>query len=301
MTGEPSPERGRVAFLGLGTMGSAMAANLARAGFTVTGWNRTPGRAPDLAGLGVTIAETPAAAVADARHRGHLRLGHAGRRGGPVRPRRRRQRCPPGDPHRRLLDHRAFGKLGLRQAPGRARPGHGRRSGLGWQRGRQERDADDLRRWRSRGCRARPPGPRGDGPDDHPRRTDRCRSGGQGRQPGHPGRRVPRRRRGHGPGDQGRSRRQPGGRGARRRRGPELGPRQSERPDDRQRLSARVQGRAPSQGPRHRPRPGRPARRGPPGQRPRGTAGDRADRQRPRRRRHVRPGTAIRGLSALDD
>ena len=66
MTGEPSPERGRVAFLGLGTMGAAMAANLARAGFTVTGWNRTPGRAPDLADLGVAIAETPAAAVADA-------------------------------------------------------------------------------------------------------------------------------------------------------------------------------------------------------------------------------------------
>ena len=66
MTAEPSPERGRVAFLGLGTMGAAMAANLARAGFSVTGWNRTPGRAPDLADLGVTIAETPAAAVADA-------------------------------------------------------------------------------------------------------------------------------------------------------------------------------------------------------------------------------------------
>ena len=65
MTNEPSPERGRVAFLGLGTMGSAMAANLARAGFTVTGWNRTPGRAPDLADLGVTIAETPASAAAD--------------------------------------------------------------------------------------------------------------------------------------------------------------------------------------------------------------------------------------------
>ena len=65
MTGDPSPDRGQVAFLGLGTMGSAMAANLARAGFAVTGWNRTPGRAADLAELGVTMAETPAAAVAD--------------------------------------------------------------------------------------------------------------------------------------------------------------------------------------------------------------------------------------------
>ena len=53
MTAEPTPERGRVAFLGLGTMGAAMAANLARAGFPVTAWNRTPGRAPELADLGV--------------------------------------------------------------------------------------------------------------------------------------------------------------------------------------------------------------------------------------------------------
>jgi 3-hydroxyisobutyrate dehydrogenase len=66
MTADPSPERGRVAFLGLGTMGAAMAANLARAGFTVTGWNRTPGRAPELADLGVTMADTAADAVAEA-------------------------------------------------------------------------------------------------------------------------------------------------------------------------------------------------------------------------------------------
>ena len=66
MTTEASPDRGRVAFLGLGTMGAAMAANLARAGFAVTGWNRTPGRAEELADLGVAMADTPAAAVADA-------------------------------------------------------------------------------------------------------------------------------------------------------------------------------------------------------------------------------------------
>ena len=58
MTADPSPERGRVAFLGLGTMGAAMAANLARAGFAVTAWNRTPGRAPELAELGVDDAPT---------------------------------------------------------------------------------------------------------------------------------------------------------------------------------------------------------------------------------------------------
>jgi len=66
MTVEPSPTRGAVAFLGLGTMGSAMAANLARAGFAVTGWNRTPGRASELASLGVAGAETPAAAASKA-------------------------------------------------------------------------------------------------------------------------------------------------------------------------------------------------------------------------------------------
>ena len=50
----------RVGFLGLGTMGAAMAANLARAGFSVTAWNRSPRPQPDLEGLGVTIAATPA-------------------------------------------------------------------------------------------------------------------------------------------------------------------------------------------------------------------------------------------------
>jgi 3-hydroxyisobutyrate dehydrogenase len=49
-----------IGFLGLGTMGAAMAANLARAGFAVTAWNRSPGRAPELDDLGVTRADTPA-------------------------------------------------------------------------------------------------------------------------------------------------------------------------------------------------------------------------------------------------
>src|SRR6476661_6904650 len=50
----------RIGFLGLGTMGAAMAANLARAGFAVTAWNRSPNRAPELDDLGVTRAATPA-------------------------------------------------------------------------------------------------------------------------------------------------------------------------------------------------------------------------------------------------
>ena len=54
----------RVGFIGLGTMGSAMAANIVRAGFPLTAWNRTAGRAPELAGLGASFAETPAAVAA---------------------------------------------------------------------------------------------------------------------------------------------------------------------------------------------------------------------------------------------
>jgi 3-hydroxyisobutyrate dehydrogenase len=50
----------RIGFLGLGTMGAAMAANLARAGFAVTAWNRSPDRAPELDDLGVQRAATPA-------------------------------------------------------------------------------------------------------------------------------------------------------------------------------------------------------------------------------------------------
>jgi 3-hydroxyisobutyrate dehydrogenase len=50
----------RVGFLGLGTMGAAMAANIARAGFAVIAWNRSPGRAPELDDLGVERGGSPA-------------------------------------------------------------------------------------------------------------------------------------------------------------------------------------------------------------------------------------------------
>jgi 3-hydroxyisobutyrate dehydrogenase len=62
----PTPAETRVAFLGLGTMGSAMAANLARAGFPLVVWNRTPDRAPELAELGVQTADHPADAASRA-------------------------------------------------------------------------------------------------------------------------------------------------------------------------------------------------------------------------------------------
>ncbi len=54
----------RVGFAGLGTMGAAMAANLARAGAPLTVWNRTPGRAAAVLQLGAQEAATPAALAA---------------------------------------------------------------------------------------------------------------------------------------------------------------------------------------------------------------------------------------------
>ena len=57
----------RVAFAGLGIMGSRMAANLCRAGFEVHAWNRTRARAEELAEAhGATVADTPADAAAAA-------------------------------------------------------------------------------------------------------------------------------------------------------------------------------------------------------------------------------------------
>ncbi len=50
----------RVGFAGLGTMGSSMSTNLARAGFPLTVWNRTPGRVDALVELGAKVAANPA-------------------------------------------------------------------------------------------------------------------------------------------------------------------------------------------------------------------------------------------------
>jgi 3-hydroxyisobutyrate dehydrogenase-like beta-hydroxyacid dehydrogenase len=57
----------RVAFLGLGIMGSRMAANVARAGYELTVWNRTTATAERFASEhGATLAQTPADAARDA-------------------------------------------------------------------------------------------------------------------------------------------------------------------------------------------------------------------------------------------
>ena len=49
-----------VGFIGLGIMGGAMAANLLKAGFDLTVWNRTPGRITPLAEAGAAVADGPA-------------------------------------------------------------------------------------------------------------------------------------------------------------------------------------------------------------------------------------------------
>lgn len=56
----------RIAFLGLGKMGLAMASRLLGAGHELTVWNRTPQRAKSLVAAGALRAATPAEAVAGA-------------------------------------------------------------------------------------------------------------------------------------------------------------------------------------------------------------------------------------------
>jgi 3-hydroxyisobutyrate dehydrogenase len=55
----------RVGFAGLGTMGAAMAANLARGGFNVAVWNRTPGRAASVLAAGASEVASPAELATD--------------------------------------------------------------------------------------------------------------------------------------------------------------------------------------------------------------------------------------------
>ena len=55
-----------IAFLGLGAMGSRMAANLLKSNFTVSVWNRSPGPDETLKLLGAAVATTPCAAAARA-------------------------------------------------------------------------------------------------------------------------------------------------------------------------------------------------------------------------------------------
>src|SRR3954454_2155411 len=56
----------RVAFLGLGRMGVAMARHVVDAGHELHVWNRTPGRADELVAAGAVESKTVADAVSDA-------------------------------------------------------------------------------------------------------------------------------------------------------------------------------------------------------------------------------------------
>jgi 2-hydroxy-3-oxopropionate reductase len=56
----------RIAFIGLGIMGAPMAANLVKAGFDVTAYNRSPARVQQLVAAGARGAGSIAAAVRDA-------------------------------------------------------------------------------------------------------------------------------------------------------------------------------------------------------------------------------------------
>ena len=56
----------RIGFLGLGTMGSAMAANLLKAGFPLIVWNRTAAKMEPLLRLGAKAGKSPAHAASEA-------------------------------------------------------------------------------------------------------------------------------------------------------------------------------------------------------------------------------------------
>ena len=61
-----SSDQEKIAFVGLGKMGAAMAANVRRAGHPLVVWNRSSDKASPLLELGARLAKTPAAAAADA-------------------------------------------------------------------------------------------------------------------------------------------------------------------------------------------------------------------------------------------
>ena len=59
----PPPDKPPVAFIGLGKMGHAMAANVQRAGYPLVVWNRSAGKAEPFRAAGATVAVTAAAAA----------------------------------------------------------------------------------------------------------------------------------------------------------------------------------------------------------------------------------------------
>ena len=62
-------EQTKIALLGLGLMGSGMAGRLLDAGYPLTIWNRTPGKAQALEARGAKLAKSPREAAAGAAER----------------------------------------------------------------------------------------------------------------------------------------------------------------------------------------------------------------------------------------
>jgi 3-hydroxyisobutyrate dehydrogenase-like beta-hydroxyacid dehydrogenase len=56
----------KIGFIGLGDMGQVIVPRLLKAGHTVTGWNRSPGKSKSLEDAGMMIASTPAEAAKNA-------------------------------------------------------------------------------------------------------------------------------------------------------------------------------------------------------------------------------------------
>jgi 3-hydroxyisobutyrate dehydrogenase-like beta-hydroxyacid dehydrogenase len=61
-----STKQQKLAFIGLGKMGAAMAANIRRAGYPLVVWNSSSDKASPLLEMGATLAKSPAAAAAAA-------------------------------------------------------------------------------------------------------------------------------------------------------------------------------------------------------------------------------------------
>ena len=141
----------RVGFVGLGTMGGAMAANAARAGFEVSAWNRTPGRAAELGDLGVHAPRQRRRGRGRERDRDHDRLRHAGCRGGDVRPDGVAEGAARRQPRRRHVDDLAVRDPRVRRRLAERRVGMLDAPGLRRQRGREEGHPLDLRRRRGGG------------------------------------------------------------------------------------------------------------------------------------------------------
>ena len=165
----------RIGFLGLGIMGSRMAANVAAAGYPLTVWTHTPGKAERWAAEhGATACATPAEVAAAERDRDqHGRGRRSGRLGADAA-----SRACSAEPPRgccawtcRRSGPRTRGRSGRRWPKGRGAARRPRHRLLAAGRGR---DAHDHGGRRSRGVRAREAAAGDDGPAGGARRRARA-------------------------------------------------------------------------------------------------------------------------------